>query len=96
VSAIDATVLVTDEDVPSCSGGELLRVAGSLPTPVLVEDGQFTFSISGSAGGASVTLQVTGRISGDGHLSGSVTQTVSGAGACSGSKAWPLVGARVP
>jgi hypothetical protein len=96
VSAIDATVLVTDEDVPTCSGGELLRVAGSLPTPVLVEEGQFTFSISGSTGGASVTLQVTGRISGDGRLSGSVTQTVSGAGACSGSKAWPLVGARRP
>lgn len=96
VSAIDATVLVTDEDVATCSGGELLRVAGSLPTPVLVEDGQFAFSVNSTAGGAAVTLQVTGRIYPDGKLSGSVTQTVSGAGACSGAKAWPLVGARRP
>jgi hypothetical protein len=96
VSAIDATVLVTDEDVATCSGGELLRVAGSLPTPVLVEDGQFAFSVNSTAGGAVVTLQVTGRIYPDGKLSGSVTQTVSGAGACSGAKAWPLVGARRP
>jgi len=96
VSAIDATVLVTDEDVASCSGGELLRVAGPLPTPVLVEDGQFAFSVSTTTGGASLTLQITGRIYADGRLSGSVTQTVSGAGACSGSKAWPLVGARRP
>ena len=96
VSAIDATVLVTDEDVSTCSGGELLRVAGPLPTPVLVEDGQFAFSVSSTTGGASLTLQVTGRIGPDGRLSGSVTQTVSGAGACSGAKAWPLVGARRP
>lgn len=96
VSAIDATVLVTDEDVATCSGGELLRVAGSLPTPVLVEDGQFAFSVNGTAGGAAVTLQVTGRIAADGRLSGSVIQTVTGAGACSGAKTWPLVGARRP
>ncbi len=96
VSAIDATVLVTDEDVATCSGGELLRVAGTLPTPVLVEDGQFAFSVNGTAGGAAVTLQVTGRVSAEGRLSGSVTQTVTGAGACSGSKAWPLVGAHRP
>ena len=96
VSAIDATVLVTDEDVATCSGGELLRVAGSLPTPVLVEDGQFAFSVNGTAGGAAVTLQVTGRIAADGRLSGSVIQTVTGAGTCSGAKTWPLVGARRP
>jgi hypothetical protein len=82
--------------VATCSGGELLRVAGPLPTPVLVEDGEFQFSISTTTGGASLTLQVTGRIYPDGKLSGSVTQTVSGAGACSGAKAWPLVGARRP
>jgi hypothetical protein len=96
VSAIDATVLVTDEDVATCSGGELLRVAGSLPAPVLVEEGQFAFSVNSAAGGAAVTLQVTGRIEANGRLSGSVIQTVTGAGACSGAKTWPLVGALRP
>jgi hypothetical protein len=96
VTAVDATIVVTDEDVPTCTSGELIRLAGNLPQPVLIEDGVFSFSLSGTVGGVGVTLTFAGAVSPAGRLSGTVTTTLSGAGTCSGSKAWPLVGARVP
>ncbi|MEW6338417.1 MAG: hypothetical protein AB1625_13615 [Acidobacteriota bacterium] len=97
VTAVDATVVFTDEDVSSCTGGELARLAGQLPQPVLIDpDGGFAFSLSGTSSGVAVTLQVSATAVSSGRLAGTVTTTLSGAGNCSGTKAWPLIGARVP
>lgn len=96
VRAIDATVVFTDEDVATCTGGELVRVAGDLFEPVLIEEGTFSFSLSSTVSGVTVTLTFAGVVSPAGRLSGSVTTALAGAGNCSGSKAWPLVGARLP
>ncbi len=96
VASVDATIVFTDEDVPSCSGGELLRLSGPLPQPVIVgDDGGVSFVLSGTTpDGVAATLQVNGTIAATGTLSGTVTTTLSGAGSCSGTKNWPLVGAR--
>lgn len=97
VTAVDATIVFTDEDVPSCTGGELARLAGTLPQPVLIDPtGGFAFVLSGTVGGVLVSLQVNGSMATSGLLSGTASTTLTGAGNCSGSKSWPLVGARVP
>jgi hypothetical protein len=96
VTALDATIVFTDEDVASCSGGELLQLTGPLPQPVFYDEtGAFSFVVSNpNVGGIAVSLQVNGAISVTGQVSGTVTTTLTGAGACSGSKTWPLVGAK--
>lgn len=97
IASLDATVLVTSEDVTGCSGGELLAVAGPLLEPVVLDElGNFSFSVGGSAGDLSVTLQVTGVLAASGRVEGTVATVLSGAGSCSGAKTWPLVGARLP
>ncbi len=97
-TAIDATVLHTDEDVPTCSGGELARLAGALPQPVAPDEGgRFAVLLSGSlGGGATVTVQLDGALNAAGGISGTVTTSLGGVGACSGSKTWPLAGAKLP
>lgn len=97
-TAIDATVLVTDEDVPTCTGGELARLAGALPQPVAPDEvGRFAVLLSGSlGGGATVTVQLDGTLTAAGGIGGTVTTSLGGVGACSGSATWPLVGARIP
>jgi hypothetical protein len=96
VTALDATIVFTAEDVASCSGGELLQLAGPLPQPVFYDEtGAFSFVVSNpNVGGIAVSLQVNGAISVTGQVSGTVTTTLTGAGACSGSKTWPLLGAK--
>ncbi len=96
VTTLNATIVFTDEDVASCSGGELLQLAGPLPQPVFYDEtGAFSFVVSNpNVGGVAVSLQVNGAISVTGQVSGTVTTTLAGAGACSGSKTWPLVGAK--
>jgi hypothetical protein len=96
VMALDATIVFTDEDVASCSGGELLQLTGPLPQPVFYDEtGAFSFVVTNpNIGGVGVSLQVNGAISVRGQVSGTVTTTLTGAGACSGSKTWPLVGAK--
>lgn len=97
-TAIDATVLFTDEDVPTCSGGELARLAGTLPQPVFPDEvGRFAVLLSGSlGGGATVTVVLDGIVNAAGGITGTVRTSLGGVGACSGSKTWPLVGARIP
>jgi len=97
VTALDATVLVTAEDVPTCSGGELLAVAGALPQAVLLDEvGNFSFSVSGTAGSLAAQLHITGVVAASGRVTGTCTTVLTGAGSCSGTKTWPLVGARLP
>jgi hypothetical protein len=98
VTAVDATIIFTSEDVPACSGGELLLLSGPLPQPVLYDDsGGFSFTVSNpDIDGVGVSLQINGTITVTGQVSGSVMTTLTGAGSCSGSKAWPLVGAKTP
>jgi hypothetical protein len=97
ITAADATIVFTDEDVPSCTGGELLRLSGPLPQPVYYDDtGGFSFVVSNpNVGGVGVTLQVNGAITARGQVTGTATTTLSGAGSCSGTKSWPLVGAKL-
>jgi hypothetical protein len=97
VTAVDATIVFTSEDVASC-GGELLSLSGPLPQPVLYDDlGGFSFTVSNpDIDGVWVSLQINGTITVTGQVSGSVMTTLTGAGSCSGSKTWPLVGAKTP
>jgi hypothetical protein len=97
VTALDATILFTDEDVPSCTGGELVQIAGPLPQAVFYDEtGAFSFVVSDpNVGGIGVSLQLSGTISVTGQVSGTATTTLTGAGVCSGSKAWPVAGARL-
>jgi len=97
VTRLDATILVTAEDVGTCQGGELFRLQGLLAQPVVLEDGGgFSFVASAVVGGVSVSLQVDGAIAVNGSLAGTVETTLSNAGTCSGSKSWPMGGARQP
>lgn len=97
VTRLDATVVVTAEDVAACQGGELFRLEGLLAQPVVLEDGGgFSFVASAVVGGISVSLQIDGAVTPAGALAGTVTQSVSNAGACSGNVTWPLAGARRP
>ena len=93
---MDATVIFTDEDVASCTGGELLLLSGPLPQPVFYDEtGAFSFVVSNpNVGGVGVSLQVNATIGVTGQVSGSATTTLTGAGNCSGTKTWPLVGAK--
>lgn len=96
ITQLEATILITDEDVgSSCQGGELLRLAQNLNPPVALEDGTFSFSVGGTVGGVGVTMVLVGGIDGYGGLAGEVTTTLTGAAGCSGTKKWPLVGARL-
>jgi len=96
ITQVEATVLITDEDVgTSCTGGELLRLAQTLSPPVALEDGTFSFTAGGTVGGVGVTMELVGSVDGYGGLTGEVTTTLTGAGGCSGTKKWPLVGARL-
>lgn len=97
VTSVDATVLFTDEDAgAACTGGELVRLAGNLPDPVVPDDlGAFSFSLNGSVAGVGVTLQVSATLAVGGGISGTATTTLINAGSCSGTKTWPLIGARV-
>ena len=95
VTALDATILFTDADVPACSNFQVLRLTGPLATPVAYDDaGNFNFVVSNT--GLGVTLQVNGTITVAGTLSGNATVTVTGVPGCSGSKSWALAGARLP
>jgi hypothetical protein len=97
VTALDATIVFTDEDVPSCTGGELVQLAGPLPQAVFYDDtGAFSFVVSDpNVGGIGVSLQVSGTITVTGHLTGTATTTLTGAGSCSGSKTWLLLGEKL-
>jgi hypothetical protein len=96
ITAVDATIIFTDEDVGSCTGGELLALSGPLTQPVYYDDaGGFSFSLSNpDVGGVGVTMQVNGTISLRGQVTGTVTTTLSNVGSCSGTTSWPLVGAK--
>ena len=97
VTAFDATILFTDEDVPSCTGGELLQIAFPLPQAVFYDEtGAFSFVVSDpDVGGVGVTLQLSATITVTGHVTGTATTTLTGAGGCSGTKAWPLLGEKL-
>jgi len=96
ITAVNATILFTAEDVATC-GGWALVLSGPLPQPVYYDEGgAFTFSLSNpNVGGVGVSLQVNGTIDLRGEVTGTATTTLSGAGTCSGTKSWPLVGAKV-
>jgi len=97
VTALDTTIVFTDEDVATC-GGELIRFAGPLPQPVFYDStGAFSFSVSNpnlNGSGIGVTVQVNAAISTTGTVSGNATVTLANDGPCSGSRTWPLAGAR--
>ena len=98
VTAIDATIVFTDEDVTACGdSAELLSFSGPLPQPVFYDEtGSFSFVLSNpNAGGIGVTLQVNATISVTGQVSGTATTTLTGAGGCTGTRTWPLVGAKL-
>ena len=98
VTAIDATIVFTDEDVTACGdSAELLRLSGPLPQPVLYdENGNFSFVVSNpNVGGVAVTLQLNATISATGQVSGTAATTLTGGGGCTGTRTWPLVGARL-
>jgi hypothetical protein len=97
VTALDATILFTDEDAGAACIGELLRLSGPLPQPIFYgPDGSLSFSVSSSDFGISVTLQVNATISVTRAVTGSVTTTLSGTGSdgCDATKTWPIIGAR--
>ncbi|MBP7797166.1 MAG: hypothetical protein KA072_00905 [Thermoanaerobaculaceae bacterium] len=96
ITSIEATILVTDEDVgSSCVGGELLRLAQTLSPAVALDSGTFSFTVGGTVAGVGVTMELVGSLDGYGGLAGEVTTTLTGAAGCSGTKKWPLVGARL-
>ena len=96
VTALDATILFTDADVPTC-GGQVLRLSGPLQQPVYYgDDGSFGFQVNNpNLEGANVTLAVSGTITVTGGISGSATVTISGVSGCNGTKAWPFTGMKV-
>lgn len=97
VTYIEATLLVTAEDVTGCPGGELARLAGNLPFPVLPdEEGRFIFATGATLDGLNFQIELDLEVSPAGRLSGTSVTSVSGSGPCDGSAAWPVVGARVP
>ena len=96
VTALDATIVFTDEDVAFLHGGELLQLAGPLPQPVFYDEtGAFSFVVTDpNVGGVGVSLQLSGTITVTGQVRGTATTTLTGAGTCSGSKTWPFTGAK--
>jgi len=97
VTTLDATIIFTDEDVASCSGGELLQLAGPLSQPVFYDEtGAFSFVVTNpNVGGIGVNLQLNGTLTVTGQVRGTATTTLAGAGSCSGSKTWPFEGAKL-
>ncbi|MBZ5587434.1 MAG: hypothetical protein LAO05_02650 [Acidobacteriia bacterium] len=93
VTALDATILFTDADVPSC-GGQIMRLTGPLQQPVLYDD-QGSFGLTVGDVGLGVTLQVNGTITTTGSVAGNATVTLTGVPGCNGSKAWPFVGVKL-
>lgn len=96
--SVAATLLVTAEDVGGgCQGGELARLAGELPVPVVPDDqGRFVFAASATLDGVSFLLELNLAVSPAGGLSGAAVTTVSGSGGCDGTASWPVFGARIP
>ena len=93
VTALDATILFTDADVPTC-GGQVMRLSGPLQQPVLYDD-QGSFGLTVSDAGLGVTLQLNGTITTTGSIAGNATVTLTGVPGCNGTKAWPFVGTRL-
>lgn len=93
VTALDATILFTDADVPSC-GGQIMRLTGPLQQPVLYDD-QGSFGLTVGDVGLGVTLQVNGTITTTGSVAGNATVTLTGVPGCNGSKALPFVGVKL-
>ncbi|MGD1148771.1 MAG: hypothetical protein ABR961_12575 [Thermoanaerobaculaceae bacterium] len=96
VTALDATILFTNVDVPSC-GGQVLRLTGPLQQPVYYDDdGSFGFQVNNpNVEGANVTLAVSGTITVTGGISGNASVTIGGVSGCNGTKAWPFTGAKL-
>jgi hypothetical protein len=94
ITALDATILFTDADVPTC-GGQVMRLTGPLQQPVLYDD-QGSFGLTVGDTGLGVTLQLNGTITTTGSIAGNATVTLAGVPGCNGSKAWPFVGTKLP
>ena len=97
VTALDATLLFTDADVPSCTDIQLAAFSGPLSQPVYYDEtGAFSFVVSDpNVGGIGISLQLSGTITVTGQVSGTATTTLTGAGTCTGSKAWAFEGAKL-
>ncbi len=95
VTALDATILFTDADVPSC-GGQVLRLSGPLQQPVYYDDnGAFNFVVTNpNVGGAAVSFTVAGTLTVTGAAAGNVTVTLGNVTGCTGTKSWPFTGAK--
>lgn len=97
VTYLAATLLITDEDVPGCPGGELAHLAGTLPFPVPPDsEGRFIFATGATLYGIQFQIELDLEVSPAGRVSGSAVTTISGSGDCDGSATWPVFGARVP
>ena len=94
ITALDATILFTDVDVPTCDG-QVMRLTGALQQPV-VYDEQGGFGLTVGDSGLGVTLQLAGTITTTGTVAGSATVTLTGVSGCNGSKTWPFSGVKVP
>jgi len=97
VTALDATLLFTDADVPSCLDIQLAAFSGPLSQPVYYDAaGAFSFVVSNpNVGGIGISLQLNGTITVTGQVRGTATTTLAGAGSCSGSKTWSFEGAKL-
>ena len=98
VTALDATIVFTDEDVAACGdAAELVGLSVPLSQPVYYDEtGAFAFVVTDpNVGGIGITLQLSGTITVTGQVSGTATTTLAGAGSCSGSKTWPFEGAKL-
>jgi len=94
VTSLDATILFTDADVPTCDG-QVMRLSGPLQQAVLYDD-QGSFGLTVSDAGLGVTFQVNGTITTTGSVAGNATVTLTGVPGCNGTKAWPFTGAKLP
>jgi hypothetical protein len=98
VTALDATIVFTDEDIAACGdAAELVGLSGPLSQPVYYDEtGAFFFVVSDpNVGGIGIILQLSATITVTGQVRGTATTTLTGAGTCSGSKAWPFTGAKL-
>jgi hypothetical protein len=93
ITALDATILFTDADVPTC-GGQVMRLTGALQQPVVYDD-QGSFGLTAGDSGLGVTLQLSGTITTTGSVAGSATVTLTGVAGCNGSKTWPFAGVKL-
>ena len=98
VTALDATIVFTDEDVAACGdAAELVGLSVPLSQPVYYDEtGAFAFVVTDpNVGGIGISLQLSGTITVTGQVSGTATTTLTGAGTCTGSKAWAFEGAKL-